>query len=145
MNRQKKLYDRRKVDPSIHKYQPGDAVWQAIKTRMRGRAPKLQKKWKGPRLVVRNYTDVTYLVEDEGGKAKVIHFDLLKPYRGEKRPRWLTRRRKEMEEEAEKSVEPNEKEPNGTPATDKSPVTSGEDPENSAGSDGDYTSDEDSE
>ena len=139
MNRQKKLYDRKKVDPATARYKPGDAVWQAIKARKRGRAPKLQRRWKGPRLVIQRYTDVTYLIADGTGQEKVVHFDMLKAYHGEKRPRWLSRRRKELEEEA---AAREEKQPETSKTADtKTSRPSGDD---DGGVDSEFYTDEDS-
>ena len=101
MSHQKKLYDRGKVDPKKCRYETGDLVWVAIKTRTEGRAPKLQRKWRGPAVVTRQYTDVTYSVAEKGGKEKVMHFDLLKPYCGEARPRWITRIQNQLDENLE--------------------------------------------
>ena len=89
MERQKKLYDRRKVD---NQFQPGDRVWMAVKTRKKGKAPKLQRKWSGPKLVLSRFTDVTYEIAESETRQKVVHFDLLKPYNGVKHPRWMKRR-----------------------------------------------------
>ena len=42
MDRQKKLYDRGKVENC---YQPEDPVWEAVRGRRKGKSPKLQRKW----------------------------------------------------------------------------------------------------
>ena len=60
MDRQKKLYDRGKTDNSYH---TGDLVWEAIKSRKKGKSPKLQRKWCGPAVITKKLTDVAYLVE----------------------------------------------------------------------------------
>ena len=89
MERQKKLYDRGKT---TEKYDKGDRVWERTTLRKKGRAPKLQRKWLGPRLIVRRHSDVTYLVASGPKKApRVVHFDRLKQYNGEKHPAWMTR------------------------------------------------------
>ena len=93
MNRQKKLYDRGKVE---NHYQPGDMIWEAIRGRKKGKSPKLQRKWRGPGIVLRRYTDVTYLISFET-KQRVVHFDVLKPYKGTRRPRWVKRIQEELE------------------------------------------------
>ena len=86
MERQKKQYDRGKVNKQ---YQAGDLVWHAVKTRKKGKAPKLQRKWCGPKLVLEKYSDVTYLIAEGPMRQKVVHFDLLKEYRGVKHPVWI--------------------------------------------------------
>ncbi|TKJ32064.1 MAG: hypothetical protein CEE38_23710, partial [Planctomycetes bacterium B3_Pla] len=87
MSRQKKLYDRGKTGMV---YQPGDRVWQRISQRTKGKTPKLQRRWKGPCLIVNRYTDVTYLVANGPRQPpKVVHFDRLKLYTGEKYPDWM--------------------------------------------------------
>ena len=94
MDRQKRLYDRGKTDNS---YKVGDLVWEAIKARQKGKSPKLQRKWRGPGIVLEKYTDVTYLVAYEKTQ-KVVHFDVLKPYRGTRRPRWLREKQRQLEQ-----------------------------------------------
>ena len=102
MSRQKKLYDRGKVNT---KYKPGDLVWEAVKARKKGKAPKLQRKWRGPLLIVDRYTDVTYLVATGLTDRRVVHFDMLKPYGGITRPFWLRRLLKEIEQRRGNAVE----------------------------------------
>jgi hypothetical protein len=99
MNRQKKLYDRNKVDD---RHTPGAKVWLAVKNRTKGKCPKLERKWKGPLLVVERYSDVTYLVAEGPTKQKVIHFDRLKKYHGEKNPTWMKTLMKERREEQDR-------------------------------------------
>lgn len=103
MHRQKRLYDRRKADPTVQRFMPGTMVWIAIKTRTPGKAPKLQRKWKGPAVILRQYSDVTYLVAEKGGREKVVHFDIMKPYNGEQHPRWIQRLQRRLEHEVEVS------------------------------------------
>jgi hypothetical protein len=86
MKRQKKLYDRNKVHT---KFPAGTLVWLADSHRTKGKSPKLQRKWKGPLLVISRYSDVTYLLAENAVKTKVVHFDRLKPYHGEKSPKWV--------------------------------------------------------
>ena len=96
MERQKRLYDRGKTAAT---YEPGDRVWQRLTTRTKGKSPKLQRKWRGPHLIVERYTDVTYLVAEAATKPpKVVHFDRLKKYTGEKHPAWMRRYEKPQPE-----------------------------------------------
>jgi hypothetical protein len=53
------------------------------------KSPKLQRKWRSPPLVLEGYTYVTYLLAENAVKTKVVHFDRLKPYHGEKSPKWV--------------------------------------------------------
>ena len=77
----------------------------AVKNRTKGRSPKLDRKWKGPFLVLERYSDVTYLVAEGLTKQKVIHFDRLKPYRGEKNPTWMKTSLRKHKENREKNGE----------------------------------------
>ena len=97
MERQKRYYDRRKVNPKEQTYARGAMVWVAEKNRTPGKAPKLQRRWRGPAVVIKKYSDVTYLVREKGGRERVVHFDLLKPYMGERRPRWIVQAQREVE------------------------------------------------
>jgi hypothetical protein len=88
MCRQKKTYDHGKVR---EKLAPGQLVWFAQKNRTKGKSPKLQRKWVGPRLIVERLTDVTYVLAESATKRKVVHFDLVKPYRGLQNPLWAAK------------------------------------------------------
>ena len=104
MSRQKKLYDRGKVE---ERYKRGDRVWEATSRRFKGRSPKLQKRWKGPRIVLKQCSDVTYLV-GAGLRTvpKVVHFDRLKPYGGVIRPRWMDVLLREFPEDGDTKSRP---------------------------------------
>jgi hypothetical protein len=102
-------------------------IWEAIRGRKKGKSPKLQRKWRGPGIVLRRYTDVTYLISFET-KQRVVHFDVLKPYKGTRRPRWVKRIQEELERQKTAAE-------SGTPK---------ERPVREAGSSGDESSDESS-
>lgn len=78
--RQKLAYDRR---VNKHAYKVGDAVWLRSYIKPKGLARKLQLRWEGPFKVVGKISDLTYKVQ-KSRKAdfKVVHFNRLKPYRG---------------------------------------------------------------
>ena len=87
MERQKRLYDKGKVEDQ---FKIGDKVWQRTSQRTKGKTPKLQKKWLGPRLIVQQFTRVTYMIADGVRKhPQVVHFDRLKLYKGDKNPAWM--------------------------------------------------------
>ena len=87
MERQKNLYERGKVNC---KYSPEDKVWEKNDQRDKGKSPKLQRKWKGPKLVVAKQSEVTYLVADgRRRKPRITHFYILKLYHGDKNPEWM--------------------------------------------------------
>lgn len=86
--RQKLAYDRR---VNKHAYKVGDAVWLRSYIKPKGLARKLQLRWEGPFKVVGKISDLTYKVQ-KSRKAdfKVVHFNRLKPYRGNLST-WFTR------------------------------------------------------
>lgn len=88
-DRQKRNYDRHQFGTP---YSEGQFVWYFNATRTKGLSPKLQKKWKGPYLITKKLSDVTYRIQESSrGKPKVVHSDKLKPYTGEERESWLER------------------------------------------------------
>ena len=61
--------------------------------RKKGHCPKFSKPWEGPYLVIKKLSDVVYRIQkSEKSKPKVVHFDRLKPYRGEEARNWLNGR-----------------------------------------------------
>ena len=82
-SRKQKIQNDRKV--SKHSYKIGDAVWLRSYTKQRGlsRSRKLQLRWEGPFKIVRKKSDLTYKVQkNKKSDFKVVHFNRLKPYRG---------------------------------------------------------------
>ena len=78
MRRQKRVHDR---GVRMEKYQEGHRVWLMDTARRSGRCPKLQFKCKGPFLILKVLSDVTFRIMDETTKAKkVVHHDRLLPY-----------------------------------------------------------------
>lgn len=78
--KQKTLYDRR---VSKHSYKIGDAVWLRSYRKPRGLSRKLQLRWEGPFKIVGKISDLTYKVQkNKKSDFKVVHFNRLKPYRG---------------------------------------------------------------
>ncbi|GBM91463.1 hypothetical protein AVEN_52163-1 [Araneus ventricosus] len=77
--RMKTRYDSRAKD---HHFKEGDLVWMHNPKRRRGLSPKLQQNWEGPYTVVKKLNDVVYRVQrSPNAKPKVIHINLLAPYR----------------------------------------------------------------
>ena len=51
--------------------------------RKKGVTPKLQRPWDGPYLVIKRISDVVYRIQkSESAKAKVVSFEMLKPFKG---------------------------------------------------------------
>ena len=83
----KMYYDR---NINFTEFSIGDAVWFHNPVRKKGISLKLQRPWKGPYLIVEKYNDILYKIQKSPrDKAKVVHFDRLKPYNGENKPTWL--------------------------------------------------------
>lgn len=83
---QKKDYDRRASD---HGLKEGHFVWLFNPAKKRHLTPKLQLRWEGPWLVIKQLSDVTFRIQlKKGGKCKVVHADRLKPYLGRERESW---------------------------------------------------------
>ncbi len=80
--RQKDYYDRRATGG---RFKVGDRVWLYSPAVPRGRTPKFHCPWKGPYVVVKVISDVTYRIqlEGQGGRRRrqriVTHFNRLKP------------------------------------------------------------------
>ena len=79
--RQKTLYDKKVHGKS---YKLGDLVWLHSPVPPRGSSHKLYHPWTGPFKVVKKLSEVTYRVQQLQGlrTRKVVHFDHLKPCRG---------------------------------------------------------------
>ena len=65
-------------------YKVGDFVWVLFPQTPRGKSKKLYRPWKGPFVVVKKLSDVTYRVQEVTNRRRrlVIHFNRLKPFRG---------------------------------------------------------------
>eukprot|EP00057_Strongylocentrotus_purpuratus_P013800 XP_011668274.1 PREDICTED: uncharacterized protein LOC105440150 [Strongylocentrotus purpuratus] len=85
--RQKKDYDSKAGGGPLA---VGDFVWLYNKAKTKGLSPKLQRRWEGPYLLIRQLSDVTCRIQAKrNGKMKVVHVDRLKPYKGEPLQSWL--------------------------------------------------------
>ena len=80
--RQKEHYDSRLHGPP---YDTGDLVWVHNPAVPKGTSRKQHSPWKGPYEVVEQLSDSTYYIKNcsQTGHPSVIHFNRLKPYRGE--------------------------------------------------------------
>lgn len=84
--KQKDHYDIRKHP---NRYQPGDLVWYRNDQHKEGVCHKLQSAYFGPYVVLRNYSDLDYLIhKGKQGRQAVVHHDHLKPYAGTSKPKW---------------------------------------------------------
>ena len=55
----------------------------------KGLSYKLRNHWRGPFLIVKKISDVTYRIQESlKSKPKVVHSDRLKPYLGKNKPNW---------------------------------------------------------
>ena len=87
MRRQKRHYDR---FAAKHGFEVGEFVWVRDETRRKGRCPKLQLAYDGPYLIIDKISDVVFRIQrTPRSKSKVIHFEKLKKYQGEKLTSWL--------------------------------------------------------
>ena len=88
--RQKLHYDKTAAGAKIS---VGDFVWLSRKATMRGMSKKLDMKWEGPYLVIKQISSVVYRIQRYGprGLQKVIHYDRLKPYCGKPLQSWLNK------------------------------------------------------
>ena len=81
-----------RTDPKInlHRYKTGDLVW-CIQAPVAGLAPKLQRTYQRPYLVIKRFNDNDYLIQkNKQGKLVVLNHDHLKPYEGEKQLKWAS-------------------------------------------------------
>ena len=82
LERQKELYDQK-----VHgkPYKVSDYVWVLFPQPPRGRSKKLYRPWSGPFRVTKKLSDVNYRVQECKNRRRrmVIHFNRLKPYRGD--------------------------------------------------------------
>ncbi|GBO21742.1 hypothetical protein AVEN_13865-1 [Araneus ventricosus] len=77
--RMKTRYNSRATD---NHFKEGDLVWIYNPKRRRGLSPKLQQNCEGPYTVVKKLNVVVYRVQrSPNAKPKVIHINLLAPYR----------------------------------------------------------------
>lgn len=75
----KEQYDRRVRQTS---FQEGQKVWFFNPQRVRGRAPKLQRNWEGPFVIVKRLSEVVFCIQKSPRhRKKVVHSDRLAPYR----------------------------------------------------------------
>ena len=82
--KQKLAYDGK---VSKHAYKVGDAVWLRSYAKSKGLSRNLSRKlqlhWEGPFKIVGKILDLTYkILRSRKTDSKVIHFNRLKPYRG---------------------------------------------------------------
>jgi hypothetical protein len=77
LDRQKAYYDKRAYGEP---YKEGDLVWLHSTVSPKGRARKFHRPWTGPYRVVRNFSDVTYRLQDIQSPrcCPIMYFDRLK-------------------------------------------------------------------
>ena len=85
--RSKEIYDTKIL---VNQYQVGDVVWLLQEARHVGECQKLIRIYEGLYLVIRKYSDKNFLLQlDSQGKTKPAHHNKLRPYEGDKAPRWV--------------------------------------------------------
>ena len=75
----------------------GQFVWLSKKATKPGMSPKLETRWEGPYLVVKQLSDVVFRIQHNGprGMQKVVHYDRRKPLSS-----WLHKKKpKQVQEE----------------------------------------------
>ncbi len=78
---QKDAYDTKIAGKGIAE---GDEVWLHSPAVNVGQTSKLNCPWKGPYVVLKKMSDVTYRIRKKGGrKDQVVHFNRLKPFNGQ--------------------------------------------------------------
>lgn len=86
VSRQKEIYDAKSV---MYQYKVGDLVWYAAPVIDAKLAPKLQRSFVGPIVILQRFNDLTYEIQiDAKGSKRVVHHDKLLPYRGREIPKW---------------------------------------------------------
>lgn len=70
----KKRYDSKTSQELLS---PGDEVWLYNPVRKKGVCPKLTSDWEGPYRVLDRLSDVTYRIQKDQGKKKIVHFNRL--------------------------------------------------------------------
>jgi transposase InsO family protein len=99
--RSKNIYDSKTL---LFRYKQGDLVWCLHESRKVGVNPKLERRFEGPYLVKEARSDLSIVVQlDESGTLKLLHHDKLKPYRGDKVPKWVDRVKRKWAKHANKS------------------------------------------
>ena len=91
--RSKEIYD---TKMSVNQYQVDDVVWLLQEARHVGECQKLVRVYEGPYLVIRKYSDINFLQLDGRGKTKPAHHNKLKPYEGDKAPRWVQKSKRQI-------------------------------------------------
>ena len=92
--RSKEIYD---TKMSVNQYQVGDVVWLLQEATHVGECQKLVRIYEGPYLVIRKYSDINFLLQLDGpGKTKLAHHNKLKPYEGDKAPRWVLKAKRQI-------------------------------------------------
>ncbi len=92
--RSKARYD---IRTSYHDYKVGDTVWMLHEMRRVGTAPKLEKRYNGPFIIIQRRSAVNFLVQlDDAGDERLMHHDKLKMYEGPNLPKWVKRVKRKL-------------------------------------------------
>ena len=84
---QKKYYDHRAT--AAPHFKCGDSVWYFCPTFGKGVCRKLTSDWKGPYVVVKKLSEVTFLLQKSRRSRPITcHVDKMKQYKGCEEPKW---------------------------------------------------------
>ena len=84
---QQRAYEHRNV--AQRQFNVGDAVWYHNSSLKKGHCKKFTSPWKGPYIVVKQISDVVYLLKLKPRADPIsVHVNKMKMYRGGKPPQW---------------------------------------------------------
>ena len=84
---QQRAYEHRNV--AQRQFNVGDAVWYHNSSLKKGHCKKFTSPWKGPYIVVKQISDVVYLLKLKPRADPIsVHVNKMKMYRGDKPPQW---------------------------------------------------------
>ena len=90
----KDLYD---TKVAFHRYNEGDMVWYLMEVRKVGISPKLEFGFEGPFLIKKKLSKIDFVLQlDRCGTEKPVHHNKIKPYEGDRPPRWVAKTRKQI-------------------------------------------------
>jgi hypothetical protein len=67
-------------------------VWCLAESRKIGIAPKLERLYSGPFVIIRKTSEINFTLQiDESGKERLVHHNKLKKYEGNMPPKWAAK------------------------------------------------------
>ena len=87
---QQRAYEHRNI--AQRQFNVGDAVWYHNTSVRKGCCKKLNNPWKGPYIVIKQISDVVYLLKLKPIADPItVHVNKMKMYKGDKLPQWWRR------------------------------------------------------